>query len=95
METGGTTKTGAHPAINGDGEVSTDEVSGVFESEIKRADKDIEDWLTEHQDEDGSMSTTDALTLQQMMADQSIIVQTGTSTLKGIKDSILAAVRNI
>ncbi|GEM77463.1 hypothetical protein [Vibrio sagamiensis] len=96
MPAGGSTRpAGQTVTVNDDGEVTTNEVSDIFEAQIQAADADIEKWLKENSDANGGMSTTDAVTLQQKMANQSIIVQTGTSTLKGIKDSILAAVRNI
>ncbi|WP_274684946.1 hypothetical protein [Vibrio aestuarianus] len=41
------------------------------------------------------MSSSDMLTLQQLMAEQSISAQTATSTLKSVKDSISASARNI
>ena len=59
--------------------------------------KDVEDFITTNTNADGvlEMSASQSLELQQLMADQSIAAQTGTSTLKGGKDSIVAAARNI
>lgn len=41
------------------------------------------------------MSASDSLQLQQLMGDHSITSQTATSTLKSVRDSIMASARNI
>ncbi|MDE1221983.1 hypothetical protein MCT03_16395 [Vibrio aestuarianus] len=88
--------------------LSTGYISGVFGSLINNADKKVADFITEHtgitdedgdftQDPDGTLtlSSSDMLALQQLMAEQSISAQTATSTLKSVKDSISASARNI
>ncbi|CAM3749885.1 hypothetical protein [Vibrio aquimaris] len=86
------------PGTNGDEHLTTTEVSDNFETYIQNADQAISDFLDDpaHQS-DGALqlSASQSLELQQLMADQSIAAQTGTSTLKGVKDSIIAAARNI
>lgn len=86
------------PGTNGDQHLTTTEVSDNFEIYIQNADQAISDFLDDpdHQS-NGSLqlSASQSLELQQLMADQSIAAQTGTSTLKGVKDSIIAAARNI
>ncbi|MDR5014442.1 hypothetical protein RF663_09415 [Aeromonas veronii] len=79
------------------GQLTTSDVADVFEGFISAADEDVEDFITSNTNADGAleMSASQSLELQQLMADQSIAAQTGTSTLKGVKDSILAAARNI
>ncbi|KAA1446922.1 hypothetical protein F1E07_26345 [Escherichia coli] len=80
-----------------DGRLTTVDAAGTFEGFIKVADTAIEKFLTEHTEEGGALnlSSADSLKLQQLMSDQSIAAQTGTSTLKAVKDNIVAAARNI
>ncbi|CAH1536027.1 Whole genome shotgun sequence [Vibrio owensii] len=79
------------------GHLTTNDVAESFEGFISAADKDVEKFISDNTNEDGvlEMSASESLELQQLMADQSIAAQTGTSTLKGVKDSITAAARNI
>ncbi|MGT0149059.1 hypothetical protein ACT691_02240 [Vibrio metschnikovii] len=53
--------------------------------------------MTDKSAEDGTLnlSASDSLQLQKLMAEQSIAAQTATTTLKSVKDSIIAAARNI
>ncbi|AQS37644.1 hypothetical protein FM037_21925 [Shewanella psychropiezotolerans] len=89
-------------------ELSTGYISGVFGGLVNNADDAVSTFITDHTgstDADGNfipnkdgtliLSASDSLSLQQLMADQSITAQTSTSTLKSIKDSISAAARNI
>ena len=80
-----------------DSELTTKDIADSFESFIQAADNDVESFITDNTNADGvlEMSASQSLELQQLMADQSIAAQTGTSTLKGVKDSIVAAARNI
>ncbi|MCF5857737.1 hypothetical protein [Aeromonas veronii] len=80
-----------------DNGLTTAYVADSFEGFISSADQDVEDFITSNTNAEGvlEMSASQSLELQQLMADQSIAAQTGTSTLKGVKDSILAAARNI
>ncbi|EPS5697466.1 hypothetical protein ACVF5D_000226 [Vibrio vulnificus] len=80
-----------------DNQLTTADVADSFESFISAADEDVETFIAENTNDDGvlEMSASESLELQQLMADQSIAAQTGTSTLKGVKDSITAAARNI
>jgi hypothetical protein len=84
-------------APNVDSELTTADIANSFESFIQSADSDVETFITSNTNADGvlEMSASQSLELQQLMADQSIAAQTGTSTLKGVKDSIVAAARNI
>ncbi|EGQ8513274.1 hypothetical protein GQ852_23335 [Vibrio parahaemolyticus] len=92
-------------AINGDNALKTTEVGTTFEDFVKTADKAVEDFITAKTNgtpgaagQPGaslSLSAGESLELQRLMGDQSITVQTGTSTLKSIKDSISSAARNI
>ncbi len=89
-------------AINGDSALKTTEVGTTFEDFVKTADKAVEDFITNKTNggangQGGSLSLSagESLELQRLMGDQSITVQTGTSTLKSIKDSISSAARNI
>ncbi|HFQ5289427.1 TPA: hypothetical protein ACGUPN_003376 [Vibrio vulnificus] len=79
------------------GELTTADVADSFEGFISAADEDVENFIADNTNADGvlEMSASQSLELQQLMADQSIAAQTGTSTLKGVKDSITAAARNI
>ncbi|YCO02652.1 hypothetical protein ACB087_19695 [Vibrio sp. VNB-15] len=78
------------------GQLTTSDVADSFEGFISAADQDVENFIANNTN-DGvlEMSASQSLELQQLMADQSIAAQTGTSTLKGVKDSITAAARNI
>jgi hypothetical protein len=89
-------------------ELSTGYISGKFGSLIDQADNAVSGFMAAHTgsvDGDGNftqndkgtliLSSSEALQLQQLMADQSITAQTSTSTLKSIKDSISASARNI
>ncbi len=80
-----------------DNQLTTADVADSFESFISAADEDVETFIAGNTNDDGvlEMSASQSLELQQLMADQSIAAQTGTSTLKGVKDSITAAARNI
>ncbi|NRN28521.1 hypothetical protein [Photorhabdus heterorhabditis] len=80
-----------------DGRLTTIDAAGTFQEFIKVADTAIEEFLTAHTEEGGALnlSSADSLKLQQLMSDQSIAAQTGTSTLKAVKDNIVAAARNI
>ncbi|MCG7489355.1 hypothetical protein MHN79_07610 [Vibrio sp. Of14-4] len=82
--------------INPDSNLTTGEVSDNFEACIEQADAQIETFLDAHTSNGVlELSASQSLELQQLMADQSIAAQTGTSTLKGVKDSIVASARNI
>ncbi|AEH11994.1 hypothetical protein KO533_12050 [Shewanella sp. NKUCC05_KAH] len=89
-------------------QLSTGYISGVFGGLVNNADDKVSTFITDHTgsvdkdgkftpDKDGTLilSASDSLSLQQLMADQSITAQTSTTTLKSIKDSISAAARNI
>ncbi|ARC21004.1 hypothetical protein ABLB37_14215 [Vibrio parahaemolyticus] len=80
-----------------DGALKTTEVGVSFESLIKEADKDVEKFIHDKAGTNGrlELSAGESLQLQRLMGDQSITVQTGTATLKSIKDSISSAARNI
>ncbi|SYZ81600.1 Uncharacterised protein [Vibrio paracholerae] len=89
-------------AIDTDSALKTTEVGTTFEDFVKTADKAVEDFITGKTVGGGqagagnlSLSAGESLQLQRLMGDQSITVQTGTSTLKSIKDSIASAARNI
>ncbi len=80
-----------------DGALKTTEVGEAFEGLVTIADAAVEAFIKE-KSEDGAglqLSAGESLELQRLMGDQSITVQTGTSTLKSIKDSISSAARNI
>ncbi|HFD3974246.1 TPA: hypothetical protein ACF5B0_001713 [Vibrio parahaemolyticus] len=83
-------------AITDDDALKTTEVGTEFEEFVKAADSAVEDFITA-KSANGSLSLSagESLQLQRLMGDQSITVQTGTSTLKSIKDSISSAARNI
>lgn len=80
-----------------DKELTIKDVAGSFEDFIKEADEGVENFIKDNTNTEGQleMSASQSLQLQQLMADQSIAAQTGTPTLKGVKDSITAAARNI
>ncbi len=81
-----------------DGALKTTEVGMAFEDFVGKADEAVEAFIKDKTG-DGtttlSLSAGESLQLQRLMGDQSIAVQTGTSTLKSIKDSISSAARNI
>ncbi|EJC6793536.1 hypothetical protein ABVY47_003889 [Vibrio parahaemolyticus] len=87
-----------------DDALKTTEVGETFEEFVKNADSAIEDFIVGKSGgtaggtaagDSLSLSAGESLQLQRLMGDQSITVQTGTSTLKSIKDSIASAARNI
>jgi hypothetical protein len=79
-----------------DKHLTTSDVADNFESFIDNADAEVEKFISGHSTGGTlEMSASESLELQQLMADQSIAAQTATSTLKGVKDSITAAARNI
>ncbi|EGR1221666.1 hypothetical protein [Vibrio parahaemolyticus] len=90
-------------AITEDSALKTTEIGTTFEDFVKHADKAVEDFITTKSGgtvgngagNSLSLSAGESLELQRLMGDQSITVQTGTSTLKSIKDSIASAARNI
>ncbi|EGR3254883.1 hypothetical protein DC873_25085 [Vibrio parahaemolyticus] len=89
-------------AIDPDKALKTTEVGTTFEDFVKQADSAVETFITNKtvggaQGQPGSLSLSagESLELQRLMGDQSITVQTGTATLKSIKDSISSAARNI
>ncbi|EGR2784182.1 hypothetical protein DLH94_24050 [Vibrio parahaemolyticus] len=94
-------------AINTDNALKTTEVGETFEAFVSEADKAVEKFINDKSGAGAgagaggqnppslSLSAGESLQLQRLMGDQSITVQTGTSTLKSIKDSISSAARNI
>ncbi|EGQ8296948.1 hypothetical protein GTW31_23220 [Vibrio parahaemolyticus] len=80
-----------------DGALKTTEVGVSFEKLIAEADKDVEKFIEAKAGTNDrlELSAGESLQLQRLMGDQSITVQTGTATLKSIKDSISSAARNI
>ncbi|WP_312590090.1 hypothetical protein [Vibrio cholerae] len=86
-------------AITTDNALKTTEVGTTFEAFVSEADKAVEEFINDKSGGPGgtslSLSAGESLQLQRLMGDQSITVQTGTSTLKSIKDSISSAARNI
>ncbi|EGQ7826018.1 hypothetical protein ACS8UU_004384 [Vibrio parahaemolyticus] len=91
-------------ALAEDDALKTTEVGTTFEEFVKTADGAIEDFIKDKTNAGAgaggagsslSLSAGESLQLQRLMGDQSIAVQTGTSTLKSIKDSISSAARNI
>ncbi|EMG6785578.1 hypothetical protein V5I94_002744 [Vibrio cholerae] len=84
-------------SVTKDGALKTTEVGKEFEEFVKVADTAVETFITTKSNASGelSLSAGESLQLQRLMGDQSITVQTGTSTLKSIKDSISSAARNI
>ncbi|EKF9168630.1 hypothetical protein ID065_17135 [Vibrio cholerae] len=93
----GTARTTFTSSIQADNALKTTEVGKEFEAFVSNADKAIETFIKGKTSESGdlSLSAGESLQLQRLMGDQSIAVQTGTSTLKSIKDSISSAARNI
>nr|WP_238928134.1 hypothetical protein [Vibrio cholerae] len=88
---------GTNANITADDKLKTTEVGTAFESFVSKADDAVETFITTNTEANGSLSLSagQSLELQRLMGDQSIAVQTGTSTLKSIKDSISSAARNI
>ncbi|WP_061007966.1 hypothetical protein [Vibrio sp. CUB2] len=84
-------------SVVADNYLTTKDVADSFEGFITAADGAVESFIADNTNADGQldMSASQSLELQQLMADQSIAAQTATSTLKGVKDSITAAARNI
>ncbi|GHY14421.1 hypothetical protein VCSRO163_2677 [Vibrio cholerae] len=90
-------QTAAEAAWEQDDALKTTEVGTSFEYLVAVADSAVEDFILANADADGGLqlSAGESLQLQRLMGDQSITVQTGTATLKSIKDSISSAARNI
>ncbi|MBM5216698.1 hypothetical protein [Vibrio parahaemolyticus] len=84
-------------AIQDDGALKTTEVGQTFEAFVLQADTAVEAFIKGKTNNNNSLSLSagESLELQRLMGDQSITVQTGTATLKSIKDSISSAARNI
>lgn len=84
-------------AFQEDGALKTTEVGVKFEALVSAADSAVEAFIKEKADTNQQLelSAGESLELQRLMGDQSITVQTGTATLKSIKDSISSAARNI
>ncbi|EGQ8486044.1 hypothetical protein ACTNIH_001553 [Vibrio parahaemolyticus] len=89
-------------SLTADEALKTTEIGETFEAFVAKADKAVEDFISNKSGGQGgaagnslSLSAGESLELQRLMGDQSITVQTGTSTLKSIKDSIASAARNI
>ncbi|EGQ8503740.1 hypothetical protein BS017_RS17835 [Vibrio parahaemolyticus] len=84
-------------AIQDDGALKTTEVGETFEAFVLQADTAVETFIADKTNANNglSLSAGESLELQRLMGDQSITVQTGTATLKSIKDSISSAARNI
>ncbi|EGR0633136.1 hypothetical protein E8A67_23875 [Vibrio parahaemolyticus] len=80
-----------------DGALKTTEVGQTFEAFVLQADTAVEAFIKGKTNANNSLSLSagESLELQRLMGDQSITVQTGTATLKSIKDSISSAARNI
>lgn len=75
----------------------TGSITHVFAQLIQSADGAIQNDIDRNTDANGvlTLSAAESLNMQKLVGDQSIAAQTGTSTLKSVKDSIEAAVRNI
>lgn len=86
-------------ALTVDNSLTTSEVTDTFADYIAKADGALEAYMTDpdHLDDSGALdlSASESLVFQKLMSAQSIAAQTGTSTLKTLKDSIIAAARNI
>ncbi|MCX9560633.1 hypothetical protein IG557_17510 [Vibrio cholerae] len=82
-----------------DNSLTTSEVTDTFAGYIAKADGALEAYMNDpdHLDASGALdlSASESLEFQKLMSAQSIAAQTGTSTLKTLKDSIIAAARNI
>ncbi|CAB1261462.1 Uncharacterised protein [Vibrio cholerae] len=83
--------------ITPNGALTTGEVGSTFQDFIAKADSAIEKFISDNTLTTGELdlSASKSLELQKLMSDQSIAAQTGTTTLKSLKDSIIAAARNI
>nr|WP_158162303.1 hypothetical protein [Grimontia hollisae] len=83
--------------ITEDKALKTTEVGTTFEKMVQIADDAVEKFIKAKGDSTAGLqlSAGESLQLQRLMGDQSITVQTGTATLKGVKDSIISAARNI
>ncbi|MBE5151601.1 hypothetical protein HJ050_04475 [Vibrio parahaemolyticus] len=83
--------------FNADDALKTTEVGVSFEKLVAAADGAVEDFIKDKTQANNQLelSAGESLQLQRLMGDQSITVQTGTATLKSIKDSISSAARNI
>ena len=82
--------------VPGDG-LGINEVANTFEDAVDKADgliREAIDRMNDPANTEGPTST-DAMEFQRLMANQSIMVQTGTGSIKSLKDSIMSAVRNI
>ncbi|WP_188014096.1 hypothetical protein [Photobacterium damselae] len=90
-------QTAAQGAWKDDDALKTTEVGTAFEYLVAKADASVEAFIKANATQDGGLrlSAGQSLELQRLMGDQSITVQTGTATLKSIKDSISSAARNI
>ncbi|AYF22590.1 hypothetical protein [Vibrio parahaemolyticus] len=80
-----------------DNALKTTEVGVSFEKLVATADGAVEQFIKENTQANTQLelSAGQSLKLQRLMGDQSITVQTGTATLKSIKESISSAARNI
>ncbi|EQM16173.1 hypothetical protein [Vibrio parahaemolyticus] len=80
-----------------DDALKTTEVGVSFEALVAKADGAVEQFIEDKTktNQQLELSAGESLQLQRLMGDQSITVQTGTATLKSIKDSISSAARNI
>ncbi|NUW68082.1 hypothetical protein [Vibrio coralliilyticus] len=79
-----------------DGQLTLMDIGESFGSFIDKADKRVETFITKNT-ENGvlELTSSETLELQQLMAEQSVAAQTGTSTLKALKDNMMACARNI
>lgn len=90
------------------GVLTTGYVQGKLGGLVDNSEKLVQDFITQHtgtvgadgvfaQDPTGTLilSASGTLELQRLMADHSITSQTATSTLKSVRDSIMASARNI
>ena len=77
--------------------LKVEDVYDGFGEMVNAADNAVEQFLADNTDANGvlDLTTEESLELQKLMSEQSISAQAGTSTLKGIADSIKAAARNI
>jgi len=80
-----------------DEKLTTADVTDNFKDFIKAADKKVEAFISANKQANGtlSLSASETLELQRLMADQSIATQVATTTLKSIKDSVITSARNI
>ena len=76
--------------------LTTDDVYNGFAECINTAEKKVKNFLSSQTGSSGLvLNATTAFELQALMADVAMASQTGSSTLKSIKDSALSAARNI